>query len=106
LCNFLHSPVTSSLLGPQVLGLQVITAVNVKMTIFWDTATCSLVNLTGVSSVLTALIFRLIKLISLRMEAASTSETSVSFYETDETSQKTATFKQVILKFIIFLVTK
>jgi hypothetical protein len=47
------------------------------MTVFWDVAPCSLVEVTDVSEVLTASIF-----IALMMEVVSTSKTSVNFYQT------------------------
>jgi hypothetical protein len=47
-----------------------------KITVFWDAALCSLVELTYVSEVLTAYITTV-----LMLGAAGTSETSVSFYE-------------------------
>jgi hypothetical protein len=54
------------------LRFHVLTAASMKMTVFWDAARSSLV-----SEVLTASIIR-----TLMMEAVSTSEASVSFYET------------------------
>jgi hypothetical protein len=45
------------------------------MTVVWDVAPCSLVEVTDVSEVLAASIIRV-------MEAASTSENSVNFYQT------------------------
>jgi hypothetical protein len=48
-----------------------------KMTVFWDVAPCSLVEIDRCFEVLTASI---IWLIALMMEAVSTSETSANFY--------------------------
>jgi hypothetical protein len=48
-----------------------------KTTVFWDVAPCSLENFTEVSDVLAASI-----IIARMMEAASTSEMSVNFYQT------------------------
>jgi hypothetical protein len=42
-----------------------------KMAVFWDVAPCSLVE-----------VYRRLRAITLTMEAASTSETSVNFYQT------------------------
>jgi hypothetical protein len=47
--------------------------------VFWDVAPCSLVILTDVSEVLTV---SNIRVITLMMEATSTSETSVNIYQT------------------------
>jgi hypothetical protein len=59
----------------------VFTAAIMEMTVFWNVALCSLVD---VSEVLAASIIRAM------MEAASTSETSINFYQTTRpTSQKT-----------------
>jgi hypothetical protein len=52
------------------MRFQVLTAASMKMTVFWDFAPCSLVEIDRR--------FRG----ALMMEAASTSETSVNFYET------------------------
>jgi hypothetical protein len=49
-----------------------------KSTVFWDVAPCSLVEVTEISEVLTASINREI---AVMMEAVSTSETSVNFYQ-------------------------
>jgi hypothetical protein len=46
-----------------------------KMTVFWNVAPCSLIE-TDISEVLTA------SIITLMMEAVSTSEMSVNFYKT------------------------
>jgi hypothetical protein len=46
-----------------------------KMAVFWVGAPCSVVKFTDVSEVLAATIIRM-------MQAASTSETSVNFYQT------------------------
>jgi hypothetical protein len=58
-----------------------------KLTVFWDVVSCSLVEVTDVSEVLTA------SIIALIMEAASTSETSLNFYQHYATSQNTVIFK-------------
>jgi hypothetical protein len=56
---------------------QVLTAASMKMTAFWDTALCILVD---VSEAFTASIIRVLNLIiTLMTEAVSTSETSVNF---------------------------
>jgi hypothetical protein len=47
-----------------------------KMAAFWDVKPCSLVDITDISEVLTA--------ITLMMEAVSSSETSVSIYHTTQ----------------------
>jgi hypothetical protein len=57
-----------------MVRFQVLTAASMKMTIFWDIAPCSLVEVTDVSKVLAAII-------ALMMEKTSTSETSVNFYQ-------------------------
>jgi hypothetical protein len=46
------------------------------MTIFWGVAPCSLVDVTDISELLTD------SIMALMMEAVSTSETSVNFYQT------------------------
>jgi hypothetical protein len=51
-------------------------AASMKMTVFSGAAPCSLRKFTGVSNVIAAFI------IVLKMEAASTFETSVNFYQT------------------------
>jgi hypothetical protein len=51
-----------------MLRFEVLTAASLKMTAFSDVAPCSLVEV--------------YRLIALMMEAASTSETSVNFYQT------------------------
>jgi hypothetical protein len=56
------------------MGFQVLIAASMKMTVFWDVVLCSLVD---VSEVLAASIIR-----AVMMEAASTSEMSVSFHQT------------------------
>jgi hypothetical protein len=48
------------------------------MTVFWDVALCSLVEVYDFSEMLAASISR----VNLMMEAASTSETLVDFYQT------------------------
>jgi hypothetical protein len=57
------------------VGFQVLAAASMKMTIFWNIMPCSLIE-----------IYRRFKdaclLIALMMEAASTSETLVNFYQT------------------------
>jgi hypothetical protein len=53
-----------------------------KMTVFWDTAPCSLVKLTYVSEALTAsiiMVFLADPQVDLMIEAANASVTSVSF---------------------------
>jgi hypothetical protein len=50
-----------------------------KMAVFWVVALCSLVKFTDVSEVLAASIIRVI---ALMIQAASTSEASVNFYQT------------------------
>jgi hypothetical protein len=52
-------------------------ATSVKMAVFWDVAPCVWERLTDVSEVLTASI-----IIALMMETVSTSEPSVSIYQT------------------------
>jgi hypothetical protein len=58
---------------------EALTAVSMKVAVFWVIAQCSLVEGTDVSEVLTVSIIRIIDLI---METASTSEISVNFYQT------------------------
>jgi hypothetical protein len=51
-----------------------------KMTVFWDVAPCSLVEVFRRAELLITSIIRTI--ITLMMEEVSTSETSVNFYQT------------------------
>jgi hypothetical protein len=51
---------------------------NIQTNIFWDVLPCSPIKLTDISDVLTAFF------ITLWMEAVSTSETSVNFYQTTQ----------------------
>jgi hypothetical protein len=53
------------------VGFWVLPAASMKVTVFWDVAPCSLVE-----------IDRCFRGIALMMEAVSTSETSVNFYQT------------------------
>jgi hypothetical protein len=54
-----------------------------KMTVFWDVASCSLVEVTDVSEVLTASITVLMmKVVAVMMEVVRTSEKSVNLYQT------------------------
>jgi hypothetical protein len=50
--------------------LEVLTAARMKMTVFWNVALCSLVE-----------VYRLLRG-ALKMETASTYETSINFYQT------------------------
>jgi hypothetical protein len=54
------------------MRFQLLTAASMKMTVFWDVALCSLVEIYWCFRWATALM----------MEAAGTSETSVNFYQT------------------------
>jgi hypothetical protein len=56
---------------------QVLTATSMKMAVFWVVVPCSLVDITENSEV-----FALSIIITLIMEAVSTSEASVNFYHT------------------------
>jgi hypothetical protein len=53
------------------LRFEVLTAASMKMTVFWDVAPCSLVE-----------VYRCFRAIVLMMEAVNTSETSVYFNQT------------------------
>jgi hypothetical protein len=59
-----------------------------KMTVFWDVASCSLVDYTW--------------LIALMMEAARTSETSVNFYQTTRRYNPEYTHHQIFGIFLSF----
>jgi hypothetical protein len=59
------------------MRFQVLTAVSMKMTVFWDVVPCSLAKFTDISEVLTAFI------ISLMTEAVSTSQKKVIFLQQD-----------------------
>jgi hypothetical protein len=73
------------------MRFEVLTVVNMKMAVFGDVALCSLAKF-SVSEVLAASIIR-----AMMMEAASTSETSINFYQTHgATTQKTAIFSIVL----------
>jgi hypothetical protein len=52
---------------------EVLTVASMKMTVFWVVATCSLAS-------------SIVRVIALMMEAASTSVTSVNFYQTERRS--------------------
>jgi hypothetical protein len=56
------------------MRFQIITAASMKMTVFWDIAACSLVEIDRR--------FRGDFCLGLMMDAVSTSEKSVNFYET------------------------
>jgi hypothetical protein len=56
-------------------------AVGTKMAVFWVVAPCSLVEIYNISEDLAASIIRAI-IITLKMEAARSSETLVNFYQT------------------------
>jgi hypothetical protein len=60
------STVSSELVN-ELLRFQVLTAASMKMTVFWDVAPCSLVEISGPDD-----------------GAASTSKTSVNFYQTTQ----------------------
>jgi hypothetical protein len=62
------------------MKFQILTAVSMKVTVFWDVVPCSPVKFTDVSEVLAASIMKVI--IALMKEAGSTSEMSVNFYQT------------------------
>jgi hypothetical protein len=55
-----------------MVRFQVLTSASMKMTVFWDVAPCSLVKV----------FLRFIDACCLIIKAASTSETSVNFYQT------------------------
>jgi hypothetical protein len=58
---------------------------SMKVAVFWVVALCSLVEVTDISEVLTASIIR--ALIALMM-SASTSETSINFFQTTQQPRK------------------
>jgi hypothetical protein len=68
-----------------------------KMTVFWDVALCSLVDVYDVSEVLAASIIRAM------MKAASTSEASVNFYQiTRRNITEDSPFHVLILLFFFY----
>jgi hypothetical protein len=58
------------------IGVEVLTAVSMKMAIFWLLAQCCLVEVVSVSEVLP------VSIIALMMETTATSETLVNYYQT------------------------
>jgi hypothetical protein len=72
------------ILGSKQYGCSVrfsgLTAASVNMTVFWDVAPYSLIEMADDSEVLTASIIRATS--ALIMKVISTSETSISFYHT------------------------
>jgi hypothetical protein len=64
-------------------GFQVLTAASMEMTVFWVVAPCSLGEVYRRSEVLAVSTIRAINIpVTLMMEEASASETSVNFYQT------------------------
>jgi hypothetical protein len=75
--------------------LEVVTAVTVNNTVFWDVILCSLVEVADISEEHAASVFRVevLPYATLKMEAVCLSETSVNLYKLqDLTSQDTVFF--------------